>query len=363
MTPDEHARAAAIDKLQQLAEKNIGGRFTSSAVDEVAAIISEATAELEQQLAECRGITEGRNAGPEDRCTGCGRMMVWSSRTSNVPSWMCPECVYDRMNALTRSASEMLEMHQGDNEKLIEMEQQLRDLQAERCEHFADVRRLRDGCDVSTESAIAIATLRDVLDAMVDADLKAAGIDMGPANERLRQMVAKAREAAKPPQVPAGDYCTDEDVGFTAPQVPAGKTPGQVAYEAYCGDKLMWEWERGRPLSINDVERDRWEAAAQAVLNMLVVNVGSHLEHEARAVRSMVGEPRWIPVGESLPEPYVAVLISSPAGGFGVSVGWYRFGEDWCASWAKAYIKVTHWKPLPPFPEPPPEQPAKGGAT
>ena len=66
------------------------------------------------------------------------------------------------------------------------------------------------------------------------------------------------------------------------------------------------------------------------------------------------GKPKWIPVGERLPEEFVSVLVHIPeANPCPPVMEAYRIGDGWVTKMAAFDIDcATHWMPLP---EPPKE--------
>jgi len=73
-----------------------GGRSVERRLAHELAAAREALAAVTAERDGLIGATP-EHAGPYACCTDCGRRMVWSSRTSASPAWMCPECVYRLM--------------------------------------------------------------------------------------------------------------------------------------------------------------------------------------------------------------------------------------------------------------------------
>lgn len=59
----------------------------------------------------------------------------------------------------------------------------------------------------------------------------------------------------------------------------------------------------------------------------------------------------WIPVEEALPEPFEPTLVIMEVGdGFARVRGMGHWNDDECV-WEAQYPEVSHWIPMPPFPE------------
>lgn len=90
----------------------------------------------------------------------------------------------------------------------------------------------------------------------------------------------------------------------------------------------------------------RQEVEEQARVNGMGASREARLMAElAEAKKALSDGPRWIPVGERVPEDAVEVLVTD---GENVGVGDVRKGHLW-----NSYVDgpVTHWMPLPEAPK------------
>lgn len=100
-------------------------------------------------------------------------------------------------------------------------------------------------------------------------------------------------------------------------------------------------------------------ASARACAEMMLQGTGQKLGEElARRVMDEHYPPRWIPVGERLPEEGVRVLVCNIYGGSLPNQGDTGYvvdngvieDEEWCIP-DDPFFHVTHWMPLPEPPE------------
>ena len=91
-------------------------------------------------------------------------------------------------------------------------------------------------------------------------------------------------------------------------------------------------------------------------LETIKIALDNGLEINDEAIRLLISHikelesriPRWIPVGERLPERWAIVLVYRKEDGI-PSIAWNKDGQ-WFDE-ADVIIDITHWQPLPKGPE------------